>query len=234
MADTTSAASPARVKDLTGRVFGLLTVLGYAGVNNIRAATWVCVCDCKKKVTVEGRSLLRGNTRSCGCYRAATSKRVHTTHGRCYTSLYNIWKGILKRCEDPTYFCYANYGGRGITVCEMWHSFPVFSEDVGERPSPKHSLDRIDNSSGYSPENCRWATYTEQARNRRSNHIIEYRGEKLVLAEWAERLGVQSQVIRQRLNEGWSIEKAVTTRLRERAKKGSRRLKREPEDYVTC
>lgn len=133
-------------------------------------------------------------------------------HGGFGTVEYATWDRIIQRCENPVYHGYKNYGARGITICTEWRaSFLAFLGDMGPRPSNQHSIDRIDNDRGYEPENCRWATHKEQQRNRGNNRRLTHNGETLCLSEWAERLGVNIDVIQQRLLRGWSIEKTVTT-----------------------
>jgi hypothetical protein len=122
-----------------------------------------------------------------------------------------VWQQMKQRCYNPKNSNWPNWGGRGITVCERWfHSFENFYADMGSRPSPKFTVERIDNDGPYSPENCRWATRTEQARNGRKNVYLDFRGERLTLTEWAERIGMKVGTLWQRLNQGWSIEKALT------------------------
>lgn len=117
---------------------------------------------------------------------------------------------MLRRCEDPSRPGYPNYGGRGIRVCDRWHDFTAFSADVGERPSPRHSLDRIDNARGYEPGNVRWATRHEQSRNTRRNIRLTHNGETMVLADWAKRLGVPWARLYARIKAGWPAEAALT------------------------
>ncbi len=127
------------------------------------------------------------------------------------TSECRIWKGMIARCHNPKSKDYGRYGARGIVVCDAWRaSAAAFFASMGARPSASHGIDRIDNDGPYNASNCRWATNTEQARNRRSNRLITLRGETLCVAEWAERLGVSRQVIRHRLESGWSDEAALT------------------------
>jgi hypothetical protein len=115
------------------------------------------------------------------------------------------------RCRNPKHRAYKNYGGRGITVCERWNSFENFYADVGDRPSPKHSIDRIDNDLGYEPGNVRWADQKTQSRNSRRNRLVAINGETLCLQDWAERMGLGRCTIYDRLRRGWSIERALTT-----------------------
>jgi hypothetical protein len=117
---------------------------------------------------------------------------------------------MINRCKNTSQKAFPRYGGRGIVVCDRWTKFENFYADMGERPIG-HTLDRIDNDLGYEPGNCRWATVSEQNRNKRSNHVIEYNGEKLCISEWARRVGIDGKTIRRRLDVGWSVEKALTT-----------------------
>lgn len=126
-----------------------------------------------------------------------------------YKKTYKCWWELKARCTDPSHPAYADYGGRGITHCNRWDRFENFLADMGVCPVGL-TLDRIDNNAGYSRENCRWVTMKEQARNRRSNHLLEHKGEVLCISEWAERLGIKKSTIKMRLEAGWSTEKALT------------------------
>jgi hypothetical protein len=126
------------------------------------------------------------------------------------TPEYSSWRSALQRCCDPTFVYYSYYGGRGITVCERWRDFSNFYADMGPRPTPQHTLDRIDNDGPYAPKNCRWATRQEQARNRRSNRMLTHNGETLCLSEWAERIDLPANALYMRLYNGWSTEQALT------------------------
>lgn len=128
------------------------------------------------------------------------------------TRVYSIWSGMITRCTNPAAINYANYGGRGITVCERWKSFENFFADMGE-PATGTTLDRKDNERGYEPGNCRWATRAEQANNTRINHHITAFGETLTVSQWAERIGVKYQTLYARITRrGWSPEKSLTYR----------------------
>lgn len=156
---------PNRV-EMTGRRCGMLTALREDGRINGKVA-WRCRCDCGAETTVDGVSLRTGNTRSCGC-------RARFRHGYSRADrrhpLYWTWKSMRQRCSNPRNDGYALYGGRGINVCDRWsRSFPAFLEDVGERPSPGMSIDRIDPNGNYEPSNVRWATAAEQQHNRRDS-----------------------------------------------------------------
>jgi hypothetical protein len=127
------------------------------------------------------------------------------------TAEYGIWKGMRQRCTNPTVRDYHRYGGRGIEVCERWESFTAFLADVGPRPGPGYSLDRIDNDGDYEPGNVRWATAKEQQRNTDRVRRFTYQGETLTLPEWAERVGMPAALIGRRVWSGWSVEAALTT-----------------------
>lgn len=127
-----------------------------------------------------------------------------------YLPEYRSWLGMRQRCFQPNNPAYPGYGGRGITVCPEWSDFAAFYRDMGPRPSPTHSLDRIDNDGPYSRENCRWATKSEQARNRRSNRLLTLNGETMLQSDWAKRLGVEDRRLEHRLSLGWTVERVLT------------------------
>lgn len=131
-------------------------------------------------------------------------------HGKARSPIYGIWRSMRSRCENPKDAAFHNYGGRGITVCDRWQSFENFLADMGERPAGM-SLDRIDNDSGYAPENCRWASRARQARNSRQARLLTVDGETLALADWSDRFGVKIGTIWARVAKGWPAEAAVKT-----------------------
>jgi hypothetical protein len=152
-------------------------------------------CDCGKIVETQLSSVKNGYTQSCGCYSKKNASIRMTgknyRHGKYNTPEYNCYLAIRKRCLNPNNKAYKYYGGRGINISESWlNSFENFLQDMGQRPSKKHSIDRINNQLGYSKDNCKWATKTEQSRNVRSNRLIEFKGQKKCLVEWAEIIGV--------------------------------------------
>lgn len=199
-------------KQLLGHTFGRLTVVAPAASRPGGAVRWECRCECGGSLTVLASSLLTGNTASCGCLRRERTRDRSITHGAWQTSEYAIWSNIVQRCTNPKHRDYADYGGRGITVCDAWRgSFESFFADMGSRPSKRHSIDRIENSAGYSPGNCRWATGSEQTRNTRRNRIVTHAGEALTVVEWSERTGISQGRIKQRLDSGWSPARALTT-----------------------
>jgi hypothetical protein len=202
-----------RLIDLTGKTFNRLRVLGRHPVRRGVDVYWNCICVCGRHTVVRGAALRSGTTGSCGCLHREIAARVgdrSRTHGMSGTTEHIIWTGMIGRCTNPHDHAYANYGGRGITVCPRWMKFENFLADMGKRPSRRHSLDRKENDKGYSLSNCRWATSTEQAQNRRSAHIIEFRGEQLLLTEWARRLGIRATTLLDRIQCGWPLEFALT------------------------
>lgn len=160
------------VVDIAGQRFGRLTVVALAGLGgNGKHARWTCRCDCGGETCVAGQHLRRGNVRSCGCLAREVGERnrdVATKHGMVGTVEYQAWRNMISRCEQPSSHGFANYGGRGIVVCSEWrHDFAAFYAHIGPRPSPRHSVDRIDNEGDYEPGNVRWATRVVQNNNQR-------------------------------------------------------------------
>lgn len=157
----------AKKKDITGDVFGGWTVLRFAGsrkVDGISRRFWECRCVCGATSEILSTSLFNGNTKSCGCLKIESQ----TTHGRSQTPEYRTWAHMHQRCTNPKHKRFADWGGRGIKVCDRWQSFEAFLEDMGERPSAGHSIDRENNDGNYEPGNCRWATRSQQQSNKRS------------------------------------------------------------------
>ena len=190
--------------DHTNKVFGLWTVLNFWGRDVTYEGMWVCRCICGAKSIVRGSRLTKGRSQGC-------NKCTHVKHGQHKSALYSVWKGMKSRCLNPKSLKWPNYGGRGITVCDTWLDFVNFQLDMGDSYSPGLTLERVDNSKGYSPENCVWASQKEQAVNRRSNHLLEFEGETKALSEWAEYLGMKYSTLYSRISSGWGVPKALTT-----------------------
>ena len=148
-----------------------------------------CRCDCGNEVIVHKPNLLRGSTKSCGCWKKETAGMHSATHRMSNTPEYEVWTGIKKRCLNPKYKEFHLYGGRGIRLCDEWRDFSVFYKDMGPRPTKNHSIDRKDVNGNYCAENCRWATDLEQSQNTRRNIIFEYMGKLLSLSEIARLSG---------------------------------------------
>lgn len=199
-------------QNLVGQRFGRLIVVDKIGKNAHGSPVYRCICDCGNERTAPSSSLVGGVTQSCGCLR---KERHFVTHGLTrdfkMPPLYRIWVNIRYRCYNPKAKLYPLYGGRGIAMCERWRDdFVAFASDMGERPAGT-SIDRIDTNGPYSPENCRWATDTEQQRNTRRSKVIEFDGKRKILSVWAEELNMEPTTISSRLKRGWSVERALTT-----------------------
>lgn len=200
-----------RLDGLVGRRFGrwLVQSVKSHGSNGYLH----CLCDCGAQRAVRVGRLESAESRSCGCLAAEEFASRNTKHGHRpkgeWKATYKCWQSMRERCLNPKSTSWPRYGGRGITICERWNDFTNFLADMGERPQGT-SIDRIDNSRGYEPINCRWATNTEQQNNRSINRIVEFRGERLTLAQWGARTGIAPNTIKERLRHGWSEERALT------------------------
>jgi len=140
-------------------------------------------------------------------------KHFNATHGQSRTRLYQIWNGVIYRCENIRSRAFKYYGGRGIKVCAKWHTFEGFFEDMAEGYANHLTIERKNVDGDYCKENCRWATRAEQMNNKRTNRIIEHDGKSMTMAEWAVNLGIKYSTLAMRFQYGWSIEKALTTPL---------------------
>lgn len=199
------------LNDLTGRTFGRLTVESFLHRDGCREPVWHCRCACGKTRTAKAYKLLNGRSTSCGCLTLERISVANKRHGLSRTAEHKCWQGIISRCCVPTDPHYENYGARGIRMCERWRqSFETFMEDMGPRPSPAHSIDRIDNDGHYEPGNCRWATMAEQSLNKRNTRYVTAFGRTQPLSAWAAERGMSKGLISDRLNRGWRPEKAMT------------------------
>ena len=172
----------------------------------------VCACDCGAMTTVRISAISSGHTKSCGCLIVEAIGNRRRTHGcsgkatsdgsRGTTPEYRTWMKMRRRCNSPKDRRYHDYGGRGITVCERWNSFEAFLADMGVKPTDKHTIDRIDNNAGYSPENCRWATNEEQAANKRNTRNLTVGGITRTVSEWSRESGLSADCIMYRMQKG--------------------------------
>lgn len=195
--------------DLAGKQFGLLTV-----IERVRDShghiKWRCLCECGSETVSYAGNLIAHGVSSCrSC--------ANTIHGLSKTPEFKILSGMKGRCYNKNNDQYADYGGRGITVCDEWlRDVSAFYRDMGPRPSPKHTIERKNNNLGYFPVNCRWATRIEQMNNTRANRVFEHNGQKMTLSEWARHLGFARRMLDSRLRSGLSFVEAITRPRRNR------------------
>lgn len=199
--------------DMTGHRYGRLEVIELAGRNKHNQRLWRCICDCGKTTEVLGFLLRQEQTQSCGCLQKEAIGNLNKTHGKSKTQIWNLYRSMMDRCYLKTSHAYPRYGGRGIQVCERWHSFENFYADMGDKPKGM-SLERVDNDGPYSPENVRWASCKDQANNRRSNVILQFQGKSQTMQQWCDELGLKIQTVWARLNRGWSVDRALTEEVR--------------------
>lgn len=197
-----------KLTDYTGQKIGRLTVISRAE-NDKYGVRWNCVCDCGKKKIVSATCFRSGHTKSCGCLFMEVHLATCTTHGATASTdpivrrAYSSWITMRRRCGDEKFVVYANYGGRGIRVCERWiSSFKTFLEDMGPPPTARHTVDRINIDGNYEPSNCRWATAKQQCRNTRSNRMLNINGVEKPMAQWAEEVGFKYQKLWSRVRRG--------------------------------
>lgn len=208
--------------------FGRLTTIGprfrLTGTGRRRVFFQVFVCSCGSYLV--GRCSDTYSRESCGCVHRDRLVRQNTDnakHGMSNSAEYRVWKSIKQRCGNKRMRRYADYGGRGIRVCDRWlepeTGFLNFLADMGERPSKGHSIDRCpDNNGDYCPDNCRWATMTTQSRNRRSNRLLTYNDKTQCVADWSIETGIHKDTIHYRLRAGWTTEKTLATPIRRKTK----------------
>lgn len=211
-----------KIYDLVGQRFGRLVVLEKETQDIPKTSKpcvwWKCKCDCGNIVIVTTTRLVTGVTKSCGCYRADVSAKRLTTHGHGHRErLYGVWNTMKQRCYYSGSPSYENYGAIGITVCDEWlHNYDAFRtwalengyDETAKRG--KFTVDRIDISKGYSPDNCRLVDMQVQNSNKRSNVYLTFNGETSTLAEMARKYNINESTLRGRLNSGWNLEDALT------------------------
>lgn len=209
-----------RNKEVIGKTFGRLKVLSRVE-NKItsqgkKQSMWLCQCRCGKTCIVSYHSLSTGNTKSCGCLEFDIKSKIHKTHGMKHTRLYGIWCAIKKRCLNKKDINFIYYGGRGITICDEWkNDFKTFYDwSIANGYKENLTIDRIDVNGNYEASNCRWATYKEQNRNKRNSRMITFNGETHCLAEWAEKIGINSKTLASRLKKSDQIESIFNKRSR--------------------
>jgi hypothetical protein len=199
-----------RYEDRVGEVFGRLTLLSVIRMVG-ETVTGTFKCNCGKVVNRAMGNVVSGNTSSCGCLKSELTTAKNNKHSLSKTVEYKLWTGMLTRCHNESHSSYKGYGARGITVCDRWRSsFMSFLNDMGKRPSDGHSIERKDNSRGYSEDNCVWATDVEQARNKTTSIYYTHEGESKTLKEWSNEAGVDYHCAYYRHRHGWSIERILS------------------------
>ncbi|UKJ74539.1 hypothetical protein [Azospirillum brasilense] len=202
-------------RNLAGQRFGRLVAVSFVCIDHNRSSRWLCQCDCGAKTVVVGSALTRGNTKSCGCLKSDRARergyqtikkaqQAKVTHGRSKTRLERIYMHMKQRCGNPKNVDYALYGGRGIKVCTEWLSDPAifFAWAEANGYAENLTIDRRDSNGDYTPENCRWITQAEQARNTSRCRWIEWRGDRLLVSAWEQRLGCAKGAISRRILSG--------------------------------
>lgn len=207
-----------KLVDLTGKRFGILTVIKRVENNKWNETVWLCKCDCGKEKKLSYGKLVLRKQQSCGCLHKPPDV---TKHGLRNHKLYYLWSGMRQRCNNPNGEFYNYYGGRGIKVCDEWDNkkdgfinFYNWAIKNGYDINAKYrkcTLDRIDVDGNYCPENCRWVDSKQQSNNRRSNVILKYKGEEHNISEWCKKLNLTRSAVTHRLERGWSIEKTLST-----------------------
>lgn len=214
-------------KDLSGLRFGRLVAIERSGVNRHHQSMWKCKCDCGKYTVVMIANLQGSNpsqtkkrtTKSCGCLKREATVNALFRHGGTHTSEYRTYKAIGQRCYNPNNPSYDNYGGRGIRMCNKWRkSFLSFVKDMGPKPSPFHTVDRINPNGNYAPSNCRWATRLEQANNKRCTRKFHVSGEVMSMKETADHFNISYDLLKRRIKSGMTLKQAIETPKRPKSK----------------
>jgi hypothetical protein len=211
-----------RIRDsLVGKQFGRLTVIKPSAITYGKGVYWWCECQCGNACKLVSRSsLLNGSAKSCGCLAEIANRNRNRTHGMTGTPEWAAWQTMRQRCNNPAHKQYAHYGGRGISVCESWNtSFDAFLQDMGLRPGPDYSIDRLENDGNYEPANCAWRTAQDQMNNRRTTVLLCFRGQTKPLAHWAAVMGIKHSILYRRIRDGWGTARALTTPAAKRTKK---------------
>jgi len=194
-----------RAKDITGLTVGYLTATRYLKGDG-KKSIWVAQCVCGNEINIAATELTkqarRGITSSCGCKKMETIGAKNRTHGMTQHPAHGAWHSMWQRCANPNHRAWMNYGGRGITVSAEWRTFEQFWADMGPTYREGLTLDRIDNNTGYSASNCRWATRKEQAQNTRKTRMVETVLGRMVLGDLSRLTGVPRSTLDYRLRRG--------------------------------
>lgn len=199
-----------RFVNITGKQFGYLLAIHY-----IPKGKWLVKCYCGTEKIVQTGHLLGGNTKSCGCLQKDLMRQKSKKHGMWESKEYSTWSSMKQRCYNSKNLFYKDYGGRGIRICDRWKdSFENFFADMGKKPTPKHSIDRIDVNGNYEPSNCRWATPLQQGFNQRKVIVVEFKGEKVRLLDLCKEYNKDFTTVRYRMKRGYPLLEALTKNIR--------------------
>ena len=202
-------------ENLIGRKYGYLTVIGDAGRTKKYEHLWLCKCECGNTKITRGNRLKTGSCKSCGCYQKQQVAKANTRHGKSRTKLYKVWSTMIQRCENSNVQEYKNYGQLGISVCSEWHDFETFEKwSMLNGYTEGLTIDRINNQGNYNPRNCRWVSYTVQANNKQSNHLVTIGDETKTISEWCRVYHINDSTVRSRLSYGWDEVEAITTKVK--------------------
>lgn len=193
-----------RANDLTGQVFGRLTVIRLSEKRGNKGQRyWDCKCSCGSTKTIWAGSLQNGDSKSCGCLHKEIAGANRKTHGLSKHPAYGSWHSMMNRCQNPKHPTYLRYGGRGIKVCKQWQTFDGFLKDMGSSHQLGLSIDRINNQQGYYPENCRWTTREEQNFNRGVSRIVNTPKGRMSVTQAAKEFGLVPKTVFERIKLGW-------------------------------
>jgi hypothetical protein len=206
------------VSDMIGRKYGSIEVMAYSHKSTSGSHYWLCKCACGNEKLVQKSNLESGRTKSCGCEKGERISQRRLTHGLTRTRVHTIWTDMKQRCLNPNAPDYPRYGGRGIKLCQAWHSFDYFYEDMGEPPEGT-TLNRINNDGDYEPGNCEWAAAEIQQNNRRTSRRILHMGFDWTLAQWSRYSGTPARIISWRIEHGWSVKAAIFGMVAKRTKR---------------
>lgn len=198
-----------RIYDMTGKKYNRLLAVRFDRIEN-KCSFWLFKCDCGKEKILMATYVRQGETKSCGCLTGQGGKYLRT-HGlyKQFKKEWWIWSGMRNRCSNKKEKCYKNYGGRGIMVCDRWQKFENFIEDMGPRPSERHTIERRDNDAGYCKENCSWELPEVQQNNKRNTIRIEWNGKVKPITQWAHEIGVLPATLYKRIVlSNWPLERA--------------------------
>lgn len=194
-----------------GKKYHRLIIVEFLGSDNLNRTFCKCECDCGKIISVQFPNVINGSTKSCGCQKtdAVIARNLSNAHPHRKTRIFRIWKRMHQRCYEINCDDYGDYGAKGVVICNEWHEYYNFYNwAISHRYADNLSIDRIEVTGIYEPSNCRWATPLEQARNKRNNHFIDFRGHIKTLSEWCLIFKIDKSKVRYRLSKNWPLEKA--------------------------